>query len=249
MRERLRFAAAVLAAAFLLLGVARVVSPAHPVVARAAAPPEADTDRTLTVTGSASLDQKPDTAEVRLSVRTEAPLAKDATSTNQRLLAAVIDRLRGLGIKDQDMRTAAWNLMPQYEYQEKPSPNPPRVIGYQVQATLAVRTAGVDHVGDLIDAAVAGGANGVESVSYFVQDAGAVEDQLLLQAVKAARAKADLMAQQLGVRIVGVRRASIEGPVLYGGAPEIPAPARQVFLPPGTNQVTRTVQVEFLISN
>ncbi len=251
MQRTARLAAAAFAIAGLLLGLALVAGPAHPRTAQAAQT-DSGAERVLSLTGSASTNLRPDTAEVRLVVRTDAPQAKDAVAANGRVLSAVTARLRDLGVKDEDVRTAGWNLLPQYDYGDQPTGKPPQLVGYQVQSTLAVRTPGVDQVGDLVDAAVAAGANGVEGVSYFVKDPSAVDDQLLQRAVQAARGKADLMARLLGVRVIGVRRASVEGPVLGGPVPAeaaVTRPGAATFLPPGTSEVTRTVQVDFMLGD
>lgn len=209
-------------------------------------------DRILSISGEARARVKPDTAEARIGVRTEAPTAREAMKRNADTVAAVTARLKQAGVKEEEMGTENWNVHPIFNH--KPEGRAPEVTGYAAQLTIVVRTAKVDTVGDLIDQAFQSGANVAEGIRFFTQNTSAIEDKLLEDAVKAARAKADLLARASGVRIVGVKRVTANGPILFDnkigfGGDRLAAGESAAFLPPGQSEISRSVHVEYLIDD
>ena len=67
-------------------------------------------------------------------------------------------------------------------------------------------------MGEVIDAALEAGANQLEGVSFELQDDLASRQAALRNAVAEARAKAEAMADALGVRLVSILSVN-EGPV------------------------------------
>jgi uncharacterized protein YggE len=70
--------------------------------------------------------------------------------------------------------------------------------------TLSVRD--LDLVGRAIDAAVGAGANTILGISFGLQDLSRARTEALALAVRDARAKADAIAQAVGLRIIGIER-------------------------------------------
>ena len=105
----------------------------------------------------------------------------------------------------------------------------------------------------MIEAVIDAGATTINGITFDVADRAAAEAQARDAAVADAKAKADTLANGLGVRIVGVASVSeqVSTPVWYGrsvagealGAADASTPVM-----PGTTDVTIDVNVSFLIN-
>ena len=115
--------------------------------------------RTLTVMGYGEVKASPDLAIVVLAVDTTAETAANATSENAKRTTAVIDALKKkLGDKDR-VTTSGYSLQPQYANRRPGSDAPPEISGYIASNQVRVESRDLTKVGDLIDAAIAAGAN------------------------------------------------------------------------------------------
>lgn len=209
-----------------------------------------DTEHSLSTTGQAELQVKPDTAQVRLGINLKAADAKSAqTQANQRL-QGIVKALTGQGIAEDKIRTVAFNLQPEYRYDNGGA----HLDGYRVYSTVEVTSTNLDGIGALVDAAIAAGANQVENVSFTLKDRDRYKQQAIDKALADARSKADAAAAKLGTSITGVRHVVIsEGP---GAPPPIAferkmaqgaaaAPSGSTPVLPGSFDFQVSVQVEF----
>jgi len=132
--------------------------------------------------------------------------AERADAAQQRVNEVVrraIDAIRRLGIEQEDMQTSALSLQPVYA-NEAPDPQrsyEPRVIGYRASNTLRIDVDRLERIGPVIDAAVEAGANQVEGIFFEVEDDAPARRQAIARAVEDGRAKAESMAQAIGVRL------------------------------------------------
>src|SRR5215212_6395648 len=102
----------------------------------------------------------PDRATIQISVQTRAATAAVAASQNATKQKAVFDALRALGLESDQLSTINYNVYPEQRYE----PNrEPVVIGYNVTNTVTVDVESVALVGQVIDAALAHGANMINS--------------------------------------------------------------------------------------
>ncbi len=229
--------------------LAAVVNPpAYPSAPTAASdqPPE----HTLSVSGSGKVTVTPDLATIQLGVSIERPTAKAARQDAAAAMTRVVEAIRKLGIEDKDVATANVSLGPVYNYPNNASP---KVRGYQLQNTVTVTVRNLDQLGDVLDDGVTAGATTVDSISFDVADRAAAEAQAREAAVTDAKAKADTLANGLGVRITGVASVSeqVSTPVWYGRNVTLGAVAAEdaaTPVMPGSTDVTISVSVSFLIS-
>jgi uncharacterized protein YggE len=165
-------------------------------------------------------------------------------------MTAVLDALRKAGVADPDLKTTVLSLRPVYEY--SPAGSAPRLTGYNLSNAVVATIRDLDQVPAAIDGALAVGATTMDGVTFRVADPAGAERQARQAAMTQARAKADVLAIAAGVTIDGVvsiveTSAGSPTPMAYGGA-QAPA-ARDVATPvePGTNEVTVTVAVIYLM--
>jgi uncharacterized protein len=152
------------------------------------------TTRGITVNASGKVEAAPDRASLELGVETQASNAKEALGQNAERLRRVIDALRKAGVSKDDLRTSHVSLWPQRDSDGR------SITGYSAQNTVSVEL-DVAKAGDAIDAAVAAGANVVGGPSMSVGDRDALYRKALKDAVEAARAKAEAIADAAGVKV------------------------------------------------
>ena len=205
------------------------------------------------VSGSGSVTGTPDRAQITFAVQTENANVKTAQSENAVQMNAVIDALVASGIPKDQMKTTGYSIYP--VYQDSNGLLNQKVQTYRVTNTLQVTLKDVNQTGNVIDTAVKGGANNVNSVQFMLSDeqAQALRSEALKNAVTLARADADVVAAALGVNITGVQSADISQgytPVVYdnyqaeaaGAKAAVPTPVQ-----PGDVTVTAQVSVTYSI--
>ena len=192
----------------------------------------------------------PDIATIRAGVVTQAPTAAAAAAENAGRMTRVIAALKGAGIAARDLSTSALALSPQYRYAEN---QPPAITGYQATNTVSVRFRDVAKAGKVLDALVAQGANQIDGPALSLDDPDAALDEARTDAVKRARARAELYARAAGLRVerivsiseAGEDRGGSPPPVLYMARAKAAADSTEVL--PGETDVAVAVAVRFLL--
>lgn len=170
---------------------------------------ETPAPRAIRVHGRASVQASPDRARLAVSVLARAATAKEATAANAVSSKAVLEKLRAAVRPPGQVRTAGYDLQPQYDYrQDRSGSQGPVLVGYLATNRFSVETADLEGLGALLDTVVAAGAGQVDSVAFFLDDEEAVRAQALLEAGRRARAEAETVARSLGVTLGEVLEAS-----------------------------------------
>lgn len=195
----LKFALAPLALALSFPGVA---------TAHSDQPAIAATGTLLTVSVEGKSTRTPDMAVFSAGVVSEGKTASEALSANAATMTKVIATLRKAGIADKDIQTSQISLNPVYG-QPVVGPNgqmvqEPRIIGYQANNSLTVRSRDIKGFGKVLDALVASGVNQISGPAFQMSDPSAAMDEARTAAVKYARARAELYAKAAGLRVVRV---------------------------------------------
>jgi uncharacterized protein YggE len=156
--------------------------------------------RTVTVSGLGQTSVDPDQAVVRVGVNIRASSAKAVSKRAANRMSAVLDALRELGIDDADLKTTRVSMRP---YRERGN-GEAVASGWVVNNRVKVTVHDIDQTGDVIDAAVAAGANDLAGVSFRASDPSAAVSEARARAVVAAEAAATELAEAAGVEILGV---------------------------------------------
>lgn len=225
-------------AAGLILGLG--VALAVPSFAQTTSPaPSGTSDRTVTVTGTATIESAPDEAIVTLGVQTQAATAEAAMQQNANKMSQVVKALLGAGLKQSDIATAVLSLYPNY------SNDGLAIVGYAAENQVNATIHDMDKVGQIIDGAVAAGANVSSGVSFQVSDQSKGLDEALQAAVADARHKAEVLAAGGGAslgQMLQVTENSAPTPVpLYRDVMAAGAATTPVSPPTLETQVSVTV--------
>jgi len=166
----------------------------------------AGTKLDLNVTGEVA--RVPDLAVISAGVVTRAKTASAALQDNAGRMDRVIAALKSAGIADRDIQTSSINLNPEYRYPENQSP---QLVGYTATNQVTVRFRDIRNSGKVLDALVAEGANQINGPSMTIEHPEEALDEARAKAVASGRARADLYAKALGMRVVRVVSVSESG--------------------------------------
>ncbi|MEK7506819.1 MAG: SIMPL domain-containing protein [Patescibacteria group bacterium] len=202
---------------------------------------------TVSFSGEGKVVTKPDVAVVNLAIVSEAATSKAAQDDNSAKSKKVTDFLKKQNIDEKDVKTSGYNIYPQYKY---PQFDKPRIQGYQVNQTLAVKIRDLAKVSNILDGVVTAGVNQVNNLSFQVDQPEELKAKARELAINDARDKANKLKSQLGIRLGRIVNFSegLDGfppPVFYekglaigGGGPEVPA---------GENEITVNVTITYQI--
>ena len=171
----------------------------------------------LDISATGDVTRVPDLATISAGVVSRAGTATAAIQQTATRMARVREALRRAGIADRDIQTSNISLNPDYIYAEK---QPPRLSGYSASNQVIVRFRDIASTGKILDALVEQGANQISGPNLSIEHPEAALDEARVKAIATARARADLYARSLGMRIVRVVSVSESG----GYAPPPPMP-------------------------
>lgn len=203
--------------------------------------------RSITVVGTGKASGAPDVAHISVGVDTDSDSVQNAVEASKDKMTALLDALKAAGVADKDIRTTNYSVYTQ----QQPSPDGRTIlsVSYRVSNQVEVTVRDVSQLGDILDKAVAAGANNIYGVSFSVEDTSKLEADARAKAIEDAKARAASLAQLAGVEVGDVQSISeVIGSVqpLYrtdavgmggGGTP----------IQPGELSVDLSVQVTFAI--
>ncbi len=159
--------------------------------------------RTISVSGTGTVDAVPDIARLRLAVQRRdlnMQAARDATVKVSRDFIALCSRM---GIKESKVRTAGLTIQPEYRWDQKQGVQV--FTGYFVQRQLEVELNDLDKLGELIEGAVNAGVNEVSPPELDISQRRELARQALAAAATDARSNAQRIADTLGVKLGALR--------------------------------------------
>lgn len=223
----------------------------------------------ITVAGKGEVEAVPDIAQFSFGASADGKTPSQAQSAVTAVMNPIIAKLKSSGIDEKDIQTTDYQIYPKYTYETQPCPMaigngmpvycPPNgrqtLVGYTETHMITVKVRDVGKAGDVVVAATALGATNVSGISFIVDKQDEKLQEARRLAIADARAKADVLAHDLGVHIVSIVSFSDEGqnfPVMYGGmgaakAADIAPAAPRPDIPQGQNKITSTVSIVYAI--
>jgi uncharacterized protein YggE len=204
----------------------------------------------IVTTGQAEVKRAPDRAWVTIVAESRSKDPKEAQSLNVAAMTGVMEKLKGMNLGAEAVRTTAYELHPEFDYDRGKQ----TLRGYLARNAIEVRVDDIARTGDVLGTAVESGATSVGGLRFDLKDREAAEREALRLAVRDARARADAAASGAGVQIGRVQRVEEQR-----GGPEPPRPMmRQMTteslsadmappITPGTIEIRSTVTMTVLI--
>ncbi|MBX4215827.1 SIMPL domain-containing protein [Candidatus Parcubacteria bacterium] len=212
---------------------------------------------TISISGEGEVFAVPDIATISMSVREEGKTVALAQKTVTTKIDAALAYLKGAGIEEKDIKTASYNATPLYTYDYRQIPSRQRIFtGYEVSQTILVKVRDTEKVGEILDGLGKAGITDISGPNFEIDDEMALQAEARKKAIDDAKAKAESLAKDLGVRLIRVVSFSEGGnyPVFYkaydmqqtgrGGA-ENASSVPQV--PTGENRIVSNVSITYEI--
>ena len=124
---------------------------------------------------------------------------------------AIIAYLKEQGVEEKDIKTGSYYLNPRYRYEERMCafnsycpPGEQIQDGFDVSQTIDVKVRDTAKAGALIAGVGEKGATNLSGLNFIVDDTSAVKAEARTKAVADAKAKAEKLATDLGVKLVRV---------------------------------------------
>jgi hypothetical protein len=176
----------------------------------------------LDVNATGEVTRVPDVAIISAGVVSRSATATGALQDTADRMNRVLAALKRSGVEDRDIQTSNVSLNPEYRYVEN---QPPQLVGYSASNTVTVRFRDIRNSGKILDALVGQGANQINGPSLTVDKPEAALDEARAKAIAMGRARAELYARSLGLRVVRVVSVNESGGN-YPVPPPVPMYAR-----------------------
>lgn len=195
------------------------------------------------VTGSGTVYAKADIANIVIGFKSGVKkTAAEATAENTKKMTNIIEALKKLDIEEKDIQTTEYTLNPVYNWTNERGQE---LIGYEVSQNLTVKIRDLNKIGDVIARTTEQGANQIGSVNFTIDDEFELRNQARALAIKKAQEKAQLIAEQSGMKlgkIKGFSEGSEATPILYSNAKMIATQAEgadlsEPLIPSGQNEI------------
>lgn len=200
----------------------------------------------LDVSATGEVTRVPDLAIISAGVVTRSSTATGAIQDAANRMERVRAELKRAGIDDRDIQTSNVSLNPEYRYENN---LPPKLVGYNASNTVNVRFRDIRNAGKILDALVREGANQINGPNLTIEQPQAALDEARTRAVAFGRARAELYARSLGLRVVRVVSVSESGG--YSVPPPMPvmmearAQAADTKIDPGEQKLQVTLAMTF----
>jgi uncharacterized protein YggE len=193
--------------------------------------------------GEGRVTVRPDVARISFGVVTRAGTAGEAANTNAERSSAMIAKLRELLGASAEIRTTSYVVSPTYQH----SPDrEPVITGFVATNQVEATVSDLSLIGRVIDAAIQAGANQVHGPNLGLKDDEDARAQALRMAGQKARAKAEVIAQGVGVRlghVVAAQEGAGYTPIPLERTAALDA-ARVTPIESGTLEVRATVTLD-----
>lgn len=171
----------------------------------------------LDISATGEVTRVPDVAIISAGVVSRSATASGALQDTAARMQRVLASLKGAGVSDRDIQTNNVSLSPEYRYENNQSP---QLVGYTASNNVTVRFRDIRSSGKILDALVAQGANQINGPTLEVDKPEAALDEARAKAIAMARARAELYARSMGLRVVRIVAASENGG--YSAPPPVP---------------------------
>ena len=201
----------------------------------------------LDVNATGEVTRVPDVAIISAGVVSRSTTATAALQDTANRMDRVLAALKRAGVADRDIQTSSVNLNAEYRYPENQAP---QLVGYTASNTVTIRFRDIRNSGKILDALVGQGANQISGPNLVVDKPEAALDEARAKAIASGRARADLYARSLGMRVVRVVAVSESGgyappppPMPMYARAEMASPATKIE--PGEQKLQINVAMTF----
>lgn len=175
--------------------------------------------RTIEVSGSGAVSSKTTLVKLDMAIETKNEVAIAAVKENAEKTKNVFSALKSIGVSDDDIITSNFSMNQESKYINGEFIS----TGFKVTNSICVTIRKPEKTGEVIDSAINAGANKLSRVFYEIEDKEALVKKARILAMKNAREKASLLAEQENMILGSVIEISegASGSYALGGTVEM----------------------------
>lgn len=220
-------------------------------------------ENTIAFTGHGEVNASPDIASINFTIRQEAKTVKEAQVAVAGIEKKALDLLKTNNIADKDIKTVSASFNPKYEYKYGGActanycpPGNSVIVGYEAYESINVKIRNTDDVGKIIEGIGAIGVTELNGPNFTVDKEDTLKAEARKLAIDDAKAKAKVLAKDLGVRLGKITSFSENGnyptpmydtAMLKSSGAGVAAPTAPAQLPTGENLITSDVTITYQI--
>lgn len=158
----------------------------------------------VSVSYTAEKEVSPDTVEVSISVKTDDKKSmQEAVRKNKEISDKVYSYLKSVitSANGDYVKTSNFSASPSYIYNN----NKRTLDKYNVSNNVIVHTKSIDKISTIIDNSLSLGATDVDSLNFLLSEKDTQCADLLSNAAKQTRKRADIVATSVGSSVVGIK--------------------------------------------
>ncbi|MBI5139822.1 SIMPL domain-containing protein [Candidatus Nomurabacteria bacterium] len=218
----------------------------------------------ITLSGYGEVSAVPDIATVYFTITKEGKTVKEAQDAVALVEKGALDSVEANGVADKDVKTSNVSFSPKYNYGEpcfyetglvRPCYTAQKIVGYESSESITVKVRNTDDVGKIMQALGTLGVSNLSGPNFAIDDEDSLKAEARKLAIEDAKAKAKVLAKDLGVRLGKVISFGEDGnypmPMYYSkdmmmseGAVNQVAPAQ---VPKGENTISSSVSITYEI--
>lgn len=217
------------------------------------------TPNTISFSGHGEVTAVPDIANVYFTISKDAKTVKDAQAEVAVVEKKALDVLKAEGVMEKDIKTTSASFYPKYEYKQVAClqdycPGGRQVlVGYTASESITVKIRNTDSVGDIMQGLGTMGVSDLNGPNFAIDKEDTLKAQARKLAIEDAKAKAKVLARDLGVSLKKIVSFSENGnyPVplyaksaMMGAGDAASAPA---VIPKGENTISSDVTITYEI--
>lgn len=222
---------------------------------------------TISLSGHGEVQAVPDIAGIYFSIESSKSTQGAASEEVNNKTKKVLDFLKSSGVEDKDIKTENYSSYPKYSYPQPCPTSAPngimmpciqtetKIVGYTVSQSINVKVRKVDDASKIIDGINKIGVSNMSGPNLTIDDEDALKNEARAKAIADAKAKAKILAKDLGVHLSGIQSFNESGnyPIYYSkssyGLEGRAADATSVApsLPVGQNTISVDVSITYEI--
>lgn len=200
----------------------------------------------INVNGQGAVDTVPDGFSLRVVLEQDGDTVAKLNQALHHELSQVVDFLLEQGVEKSHIQSMQVRLNPKYE----PSPNGREQRGFVLSREIQISQQGIEQFDAVIDGVLQRGVDRINDFRFTSSKEASAYDRALVLAVSDAKARAQLVAKELGVKLGEVLAISESGgnmPMPVMRAEMMQADASPSM--PGQQRTSAQVNVRFAISH
>jgi len=214
---------------------------------------------TIYVNGTGDVMAVSDIATITANLTKDGATAKEAQDLLNESITKTLSYLKDQKIEEKDIKSEYGGLSPKYSYEKcytYPCPSNSKIVGYTATQSITIKVRVVDSASTIRTGLAELGITDINGPTFGIDDEETFKDQARAKAITDAKTKAEVLAKELGVRLVKIVSFSentggsypmyaakdmrLESTSAVGSA-QVPT------LPKGENKITSNVTITYEI--